>query len=228
MTNDGRYKYELHCHTKEVSACGQVPAAELVRLYREKGYDGVVITDHYSGLTFPLLQKFQMRERVDNYLRGYRSARDAAADDFTVLLGMELRGYCSPIDFLVYGVSEQMLRESGNLLFRYSRRFYKTAQQYGALVVAAHPFRMRPFKANPRFIDGAEIFNGKESPEGNQRTVQWAEQNGITLRTAGSDFHRTSHKNFSGILTETPIRTNEELLRILRTNAFEPITPDTP
>lgn len=228
MTNDGRYKYELHCHTKEVSACGQVPAAELVRLYREKGYDGVVITDHYSGLTYPGLRKFQMRSRTDSYLRGYRAALEAAPDDFTVLLGMEKRAYLSPIDFLVYGVSEQMLRESGNLLFRYSRRFYKTAQKYGALVVAAHPFRMNPFKANPKFIDGAEIFNGKESSEGNRKAVQWAEQNGIPLRTAGSDFHRMSHKNFSGILTETPIRTNEELLRILCTNAFEPITADTP
>ena len=39
------YRYEIHCHTKEVSRCGQVPAETCVQLYRQKGYDGIVITD---------------------------------------------------------------------------------------------------------------------------------------------------------------------------------------
>ena len=226
MTNDGKYKYELHCHTKEVSACGQVPAAELVRLYKAKGYDGVVITDHYSALTYPGLRMFQMHDRVDSYLCGYRAALEAAPADFTVLLGMEKRAYLSPIDFLVYGVTEELLRENGNLLFVYARRFCEIAHRYGALVVAAHPFRMAPFKANPKVVDGAELFNGKQSPDGNRKAVQWAQKHQLPIRTYGSDFHRKTHRNFSGILTTEPIRSNEDLLRILRTGRFEPVFPD--
>ncbi len=48
------YKYELHCHTKMVSQCGRVEPKEIVKMYREKGYSGIVVTEHYSPLTFQL------------------------------------------------------------------------------------------------------------------------------------------------------------------------------
>ena len=40
-----KYLYETHLHTKESSKCGLVPAAEMVRKYRNAGYTGIVITD---------------------------------------------------------------------------------------------------------------------------------------------------------------------------------------
>lgn len=46
-----KYKYELHCHTDEVSLCGKVPAGEIAEMYRQAGYSGIVITDHYLPMT---------------------------------------------------------------------------------------------------------------------------------------------------------------------------------
>lgn len=46
------YKYEMHCHTGPVSQCGRVKPKEIMRLYSEAGYSGIVLTDHYSPLTF--------------------------------------------------------------------------------------------------------------------------------------------------------------------------------
>lgn len=46
------YRYDLHVHTSEVSACGSIPAKEVVRLYHQAGYDGLVITDHYADYFF--------------------------------------------------------------------------------------------------------------------------------------------------------------------------------
>ena len=43
------YLLETHFHTKETSPCAQVSAAESVPAYREKGYSGIVVTDHYRG-----------------------------------------------------------------------------------------------------------------------------------------------------------------------------------
>ena len=51
------YKYELHCHTKEVSRCGAVPAAEIVKMYKENGYDGIVITDHNVRETLSVVDR---------------------------------------------------------------------------------------------------------------------------------------------------------------------------
>ena len=46
------YKIETHAHTMETSPCGRVGAAEMMALYKEKGYSCVIITDHYSVRTF--------------------------------------------------------------------------------------------------------------------------------------------------------------------------------
>ena len=46
------YKYELHLHTKEASACARASGAEMVDFYIQNGYQGMVVTDHfYHGNT---------------------------------------------------------------------------------------------------------------------------------------------------------------------------------
>lgn len=218
---NGKYKYEIHCHTDETSNCGRVPAKELVELYKSKGYDGIVITDHYSQMTFKGAHCLKAGKEYDKFLKGYRTAKKYESDDFTVLLGMEIRGFCSAIDFLVYGVSEEFVKNVGNLLFKYSRRFHKIAKKKGFLVIGAHPYRMFPIKPNKKAIDGVEILNGKESDKNNQKAKKWAEKHGFKIQTVGSDFHRTTHKKFCAILTEKPIKTNTDLLEILKTGNFE-------
>ena len=46
---------EMHFHTSEISVCGRVPAAEGVRAYKEKGYDALVVTDHFHSDYFDSL-----------------------------------------------------------------------------------------------------------------------------------------------------------------------------
>ena len=46
------YKYELHLHTSGCSKCGISSAREMVLCAKEKGYKGIVVTDHfYRGNT---------------------------------------------------------------------------------------------------------------------------------------------------------------------------------
>ena len=42
---------DLHCHTAEWSGCCHTPAVEMLRTARERGLDGVVVTDHRHHLT---------------------------------------------------------------------------------------------------------------------------------------------------------------------------------
>lgn len=64
----------MHCHTKEGSLDGKVPIGEFVSILKEKGFDGMLVTDH------------------DSY-KGYRSWKaqqgDARLGDFLVLKGVE-------------------------------------------------------------------------------------------------------------------------------------------
>jgi predicted metal-dependent phosphoesterase TrpH len=217
------YKYELHCHTGDVSRCAAIDAEKLVEMYKEKGYDGIVITDHYSPQTFLDKHLFCPQREVDFYLSGYKKALAAAGNDFTVLLGMELRFYGNGNDYLVYGMTENFIRENGNLMTYYPRRFHKLAQKNNMIFIQAHPFRPYIFRTNPKYLDGCEIYNAKDRDKGiNQRSEAWAEKYNMKIRTGGADFHREAHEgNMSGIITEKRIENNNDLLEILRKNEFK-------
>ncbi len=217
------YKYELHCHTGEVSRCAACPAEKAVEIYKEKGYSGMVITDHYSPQTFLDRHLFHPQKETDFYLRGYEKALAAAGEDFTVLLGMELRFYGNGNDYLVFGMTPEFIREHGNLMTYYPRRFHKLCKKHGMVFVQAHPFRPYIFRTNPQYLDGCEIYNKKDAEKGtNEKAQKWAEKYGMKIRTAGADFHREANAvNASGIITTEKINSNEDLVRILKSGQFK-------
>lgn len=214
------YKYELHCHTGCVSRCGRVEPEEIVKLYKEKGYNGIVATDHYSPMTFE--PNWAPQRQIDFYLEGYRRMKAAAGDDFTVLLGMELRHYWTANDYLIYGIDEEFLYNAGNLMLPWEEKIYKMAKQKGYLVYQAHPFRIGMRRCNPDFIDGVEVYNGKTDKKCNDRALEWAKENG-KLMVSGSDFHVVKNLARGGIITTEPIKSNTDLLKVLKSQKFEMI-----
>ena len=217
------YKYELHCHTGDVSRCGAQTTEEVVETYKSLGYDGIVLTDHYSPQTFLDKHIFCPQKDADFYLSAYHKALAMADESFTVLLGMELRFYGNGNDYLVYGMTEDFIRNNGNLMTYYPRRFIKLAHSYKMIFVQAHPFRPYIFRTNPKYLDGCEIFNGKDREKGfNEKAEAWADKYNMKIRTGGADFHRMAHiPNASGILTNEKINTNEDLVRILKSGNFK-------
>lgn len=219
------YKYELHCHTGEVSTCADAPAAETVEKYKNAGYSGIVITDHFSGLTFQPYDYFNIKKNAEHYLKGYKAALAAAGKDFTVLLGMEIRFLFTTNDYLVYGATEDFVKNSGNFLFGNLKTLYNKVKSNGMLLVQAHPFRGYVRRANPKYLDGVEVYNGKsKNPQENENSLLWARGEGLSLLTSGSDYHHPNSKISGGIETDEKIKTNSDLLRILRSGEYRLIT----
>lgn len=216
-----KYKYELHCHTAETSKCASAKAEDVIKTYKEKGYDGVVITDHYSAHTFFGKHFFSPQKSIDTFLKGYNEAKKYADENFTVLLGMELRYYATINDFLVFGITEDFLKNSGNLLAKSLKNFFKLADSYAYLVIEAHPCRIFRHRADIRYIHGCEIYNGKGTKDKeNAKAEKWAKESKFSICTSGSDFHSVTHTDFGGIETDEQIKTNEDLLRILKSGNF--------
>ena len=215
------YKYEIHAHTKNTSWCGQLDAEELVKKYKEAGYSGIVITDHYSPMTFHISEFFNKKKAIDHFLLGYRKAKEFETEDFSVLLGVELRFYATVNDYLIYGVNEEMLYELPFLLSLYIKKASRLFRERGCIFLQAHPFRKYIRRANPKHLDGVEVFNAKSTKEENDNSLKWAEENNIKIHTSGSDCHRESGVGLGGIITEEPIKTNEDLLRILKSGNYK-------
>lgn len=218
------YKYEIHCHTKEVSRCGQLPVKKLIELYKNAGYSGIVLTDHYSPMTFTISELFNKKKAIKHYLKAYKEALSYSTDDFTVLLGMELRFYATINDYLVYGINEEMLNNLPFLLPLFIKKASKILREKGCLFLQAHPTRKMIKKANPKYLDGIEVFNGKASTEENSDALKWANSLINVIKTSGSDCHREKGVGIGGIITNEPIKTNDDLIRILKSGEYKLIT----
>lgn len=219
-------KYELHSHTAETSQCAKITANELVEKYKELGYSGIVITNHYSDFTFSLKEMLNKKLRSEHYLKGYREAKKYETEDFSVLLGLELRFFLNGNDYLIYGITEELIEKSPFLLPMYLKRTSKFFRKHGCIIIQAHPFRPYIYRANPKYIDGVEILNGKSTKEENEKALKWSERKNLKIKTAGSDCHRVTGAGITGITTTEPIKTNDDLLKILKSGEFKIIEKD--
>lgn len=219
-----KYKYELHCHTKYGSRqCGRTEPKDIARIYKDAGYSGIVITDHYSPLTFaPGHGYTNPKKFIDNYINPYYEMKKYEDENFSVMFGMELRHYGTGNDYLIYGVDPEWLREQGNLLAVWEKDMSKMMHEQGYLVYQAHPFRPYITRCNPKYLDGIEVYNGKCNKKTNDKALKWAQETG-KLMVSGSDFHTEAQTARGGIITEEPIRNNDDLLKTLKSMNFEMI-----
>ena len=67
-------KFDMHCHTKEGSLDGKVPVFEYIRILKEQGFDGMVVSDHNS---------------YNGYRKWKKSAKGKENQGFVVLKGIE-------------------------------------------------------------------------------------------------------------------------------------------
>lgn len=217
---------DMHFHTQETSSCGSIPAAQSVPAYREKGYDGLVVTDHYFDgyfARFPADRPWP--EQLESWLTGYRAARAAGdACGMTVLLGLELRFVGSMNDYLVYGATEDLLRAHPALYRMDPASFARFARDNGLFFAQAHPFRPGLTRCDAAYLDGVETYNGnKRHNSHNDLAAAYAAEHGL-IPLSGSDFHEWEDLARGGLHFRAPVRDAEELIAALRGGAYEPIT----
>ena len=222
------YKYELHLHTSEASACGRSSGAELVDFYIENGYAGMVVTDHfYHGNTRPS-RELPWEEYIDEYVKGYEAAKEAAEGrDFDVFFGIEEKFECWD-EYLIYGITSDFLRAHPELRDMTAKEFFPFMHKEGAFIVQAHPYRERSYMLaktvmlRPNDVDAIEAYNCGNTPECNRRGYEYAISTGLPL-TGGSDCHKAAGELFSGVLVPERCRRIEDLVAMIKSGKAEVI-----
>ena len=69
------YRYETHLHTCEASACGIAHGRDYIPFYRDLGYHGLFVTDHFFGGNTAVNQSLPWRDQVDRFCEGYEQAK---------------------------------------------------------------------------------------------------------------------------------------------------------
>lgn len=189
------YYYELHMHTAETSRCARSSAADMVAAYHQKGFTGVVVSDHLMNVQSHAEPEKDWHARVEKQLAGYYAALEAGKKlGIEVYCGWELTYLDNTEDYVTLGLSPQFLLDHP-WLEQYDIEKYRDAvHAAGGILVRAHPYRRawyikKPYVEREGVADAIEVFNGGNSnAEENERALQYAQAHHMPM-TGGSDAH---------------------------------------
>lgn len=209
-------KIELHFHTKESSPCGKIPAREGVRYFKEAGYNGIAVTDHFNEQVFGY-QKLDWNHIVDQFLVGYNKAYEAGKYyGIQIYLGMEIRFLENDNDYLIYGITEEILRTYPYIYQKSLKEFRSISNLHKLCVIQAHPFRTGCIPADPNLLDGVEVCNKNSNHNShNEKAFQWAKDQQMIM-TIGTDFHRIEDLQPVGLEMESLAKSSRELADMLK------------
>ncbi len=224
------YKFEVHLHTSACSGCANSTGKEMVDAAIEKGYSGIVITNHFFHGNTCVDRKLPWRDFVRAYANDYYETKKYGEEkDITVLFGLE-EGYAAGKEILIYGLSPEII--SSHPEFNYMDLSQKSdfIHSYGGIVVHSHPFRVRDYIPNPDvaptpdYIDGVECYNFFNAIEENLKAFIYAENTG-KFKISGTDIHNASGFGQAGLDFDNPIKTNKELVNEIKKGNYRLITP---
>jgi len=192
-------KIDLHNHTSLSSTCSILDVHDLIRLARERGLNGVCVTEH-------------------NTMEGGLIAEEIGREKgFLVLPAQEVK--TQEGDILTYGLFDEGLR--GIAL----NELCALAREREAVLVAAHPFRINAHAIGRAIYDYADCFaavetlNGNCSDTENELAGKSAEELHLGM-TGGSDAHSADnvaryYTEFEGVISDI-----SSLIKALRSGRF--------
>ncbi|MBQ3216407.1 MAG: histidinol phosphatase [Oscillospiraceae bacterium] len=202
------FLYETHLHTYPVSRCAHAGVREVAEFYKNAGFAGIFITNHFLDGNINIDSNLPYEERIHFYFSDYEQAVQVGREiGLDVFCGVEMSHYGT--DFLIYGLDKQWFLAHPEIMGMEKSEQLRLMDEYGALIIQAHPFRAAFYidhiRLFPSRVHGAEIYNGANTEFENKLAKQYAE-NFDLIPFAGTDNHFDKKRQwFGGMQTDTPI-----------------------
>ncbi len=214
-----KFKYEMHMHTSQSSACAHNTAEEMARMYKLQGYTGIVVTDHFFNGNTAVNRRLPWKEKVYAFMKGYESAK-AEGDriGLQVFFGFEcsytgtyLLSYCVGEDFLLnYEDIDKYAPED----------FIDTVHENGGLIVHAHPFRKAEYIPKivlfGKKVDAIEVNNYSHTdPSFDEKAFEYAKKLDLPM-SGGSDAHWTDLEKIGGVELDYKARDIHDIIKEIK------------
>lgn len=244
------FLYETHLHTYQGSGCGRSSGKEHAQYYKELGYTGIVVTDHFFGGNTGPDREQPWRDYVEEFCSGYEDAK-AEGDriGLDVFFGWEqgmkhdtngLRflpdgtQVAEPEnhddEYLIYGPDKAWLLAHEEIRDCSRARQLQLIHEAGGCVVQAHPFRWRGYMKRVRlalgYCDAVEAANAGNFPLSDLYAWNYAKEYGLPV-TAGSDNHDSSQTDKVRYAVGTQERVSDirQLAQMIRAGQVTPVFP---
>lgn len=191
-------RFDMHVHTA-ISPCSTLAIGDLLAQARQRGLNGVCITDH-------------------NTMEAGRLIREGVqTDGLVVIIGME---YDTPEgDFLLFGPLEDLQPGLS------AQMILETVMRRSGAAVAAHPFRSGRSTDGPLLCSGLvgsiEAVNGRNKAAENAQAFALARQKSFTL-CGGSDAHSLEELGGAATWFDVPVFSCADLVQALNRGVCRP------
>jgi len=218
------YLYETHLHTAGVSKCAVSGGADYIEGYKDMGYSGIIVTDHFYNANCSLSRKLPWREWVKRFFSGYEDAKnEGERRGIDVFFGWE-ETFEGCDDYLIYGLDQEWLFEHPEVRHWTRSEQYRAVRNGGGCVVQAHPFRQRHYIhriiLSRDCVDGVETANAGNEQNSDTLAYHYAKNIGKTM-TAGTDIHEAFLINCGqlyGVYVDKKLNSISDYVRIILNN----------
>ena len=215
-----KYKYDMHVHTSPVSTCGDFSPEETVIKYANLGFDGFVLTNHFTPLSAS--KHSSLSGFVSYYLNDYEEAKEYGKKyKVDVMLGLEIRFPENNNDYLVYRVDEDDVFCAAQYLYTDYKTFYREFKNDRNIIIQAHPLRGSVTLCDLDYVDGIEVFN--MHPGHNAQislATKISKENPHLLVTGGTDFHHEGHQGLCATCSSEKISDSFGIAELIKSREF--------
>ena len=220
------YRYETHLHTFPVSKCARTNIKEYLELYKNLGYDGIFVTNHFLDGNINIDANVSYEDKINFYFSDFEDGIKYGKEiGIKVFSGIEMsyRG----TDFLVYGLDKEWYLKNPQIMDMKKSIQLPFLMENGALVIQAHPYREAEYidhiRLFPRSVHGVEIINAHRSDFENEMARIYAKNYGL-IEFAGTDIHSIENKVFAGMESQRPIESEEDFVNAVKNGEMKPFT----
>ena len=217
------YKYETHLHSSPVSKCGSYSVRDNMEFYKEIGYDGIFLPNHFLDANIGGDRTRPYEEQIEFYFSDIEEG-ERLAEEIGIKFFWGVETSYLGTDFLVYGLSKEWYLSHPEIMTVSRKEMLQMMADDGALIVHAHPFREASYveciRLFPKSVHAVEIDNCGNQPIANEMALKYADTYGLPY-SAGSDNHnsRFIHR-LAGVEFTTPLKDVEDFKeRIMRGEA---------
>ena len=213
---------DLHAHSSGISYCCRATSEEIIKVAKENGIDGIVLTNHYQksyvkdGNALAFARKY-----TDESREAKRIGKELGV---TVIYGIEVTmSRHDDSHLLIYGLDEAFTEEFPELYDMTQEELYTLVKARGGLLSQAHPFRNRYYPLDPRFLDGYEL-----SSHPLYRTSRYDDVMSLVIKhgsllTTGADYHHdVPYRPYCGLFLPDSVKDERSLVCAMLSS--DPIT----
>ena len=211
-------KLETHCHLIGTSVCADCPMDVMIDKYKSAGYDGIVVTNHLHPRYFASYPGETKKEKTDYFFSVYDEFKSKCEKvGIKTFLGAEVLVVCPEghAEYIMYGFDRDFIYDNRPLYELTQKELFELCDENGIFLFKAHPFRTKEIAGDPKYMHGAEYFNGHyHHLNNNEEAREFCNKNNL-VKLSGTDFHHEDQPITAGIIISDDIANEKELVKII-------------